>query len=447
MLGIELIKKSDIFFNKQSFYELTYKSLSPDLHSKFLDALKKEHSRRFSYLQHNDDWVLTARENQKLPSGDWFAWLILAGRGFGKTRAGSEAIKELILSDKYKRIALIGETYDQIRTVMLEGDSGLLNLNYGSQRPEYKKSQRQLIWPNGAIATFYSADNPESLRGPQFDLAWIDELAKFDNDQKVWDQLMFCLRLGQKPKVIITTTPRSKELIFNLTKRQDVYLTQGSTFENEKNLSDVFLRTIKNEYSDTKFGNQEIYGQLIDKDDNQLWSIQNFIYQKVSDDLIKQMEIIISIDPAMTAKESSDETGLIVAGKLNDTFYILEDASGRMNCNLWTKKASDLYHKYNAKKIIVETNQGGDILINMLQQFENLPFESVRAKIDKYSRAIPIAALYEQQKVIHSQHFQQLEEQQLKAHLNFSDDRLDALTWALFKLNKSNKFSEPLAFF
>ncbi|WP_342262205.1 terminase large subunit domain-containing protein [Alphaproteobacteria bacterium endosymbiont of Tiliacea citrago] len=424
-------------YQEPSFSDFAIKKISSELNQQLLNALKKEYSSRFSIYnnQLEDSWDQTAREKQKLPEGDWFAWLILAGRGFGKTRAGAEAIKKLVLSQKYKKIALIGETFDQIRNVMIEGESGLLNLNYGNLHPTYLKSQKQIIWPNGAIATFYSAENPEQLRGPQFDLAWIDELAKFNNDKQVWDQLMFCLRLGKKPKVIITTTPRPKNLIFELQKRTDVYLTQGNTFENKQNLSESFLKIIEKEYGNTKFGKQEIFGELLDKDDNQLWTNNNFIYEKIDQQLILQMNVIIAIDPAMTAKETSDETGIIVAGKLKDKFYILEDASGKMNCSLWMEKACLLYEKYNAKKIIVENNQGGDVLMSMLKTFKNLPWESVRAKQDKYSRAIPIASLYEQKKVIHKEVFHKLEEQLLKAHLTFPDDRLDALTWALFELN------------
>lgn len=423
-----------------SFMDLAIKNISKDLKEKLLNTLKNEQLKRNFITQNIDDWDVLARENQKLPSGNWFAWLILAGRGFGKTRAGAEAIKKLVLSEKYKRIALIGETFDQIKNVMIEGESGLLNINYGNQTPTYYKSQKQIIWPNGAIATCYSAENPEQLRGPQFDLAWIDELAKFNNDQELWNQLMFCLRLGEAPKLIITTTPRPKELIHNLCNREDVHITRGSTFENQKNLSPVFLEMIEKEYSHSKFGKQEIFGEIIDKDDSQLWSANHFIYKDITDEMIEKMHIIIAVDPAMTAKETSDETGIIVAGTFDNTFYILEDGSGRMNCSLWIKKVSELFHKYKAKKIIIETNQGGDILMTMIQSLENLPWENVRAKIDKYSRAIPIAALYDQQKVIHSKKFELLEEQLLKAHLTFPDDRLDALTWALYDLNNSPSF-------
>lgn len=436
MFELELIKKSSNVFNKENLLELSIKRLPLKLKEKFTKILKEEYKRRFSSFAINKDWDSIARDNQRIPKGDWFVWLILAGRGFGKTRSGAEAIKKLVLSGKYKRIALVGETFDQIRTIMLEGESGLLNLDHGVNKPTYVKSQRQLFWPNGAVATFYSAENPEQLRGPQFDLAWIDELAKFEKDQAIWDQLMFCLRLGESPKVIVTTTPRSKDLIFDLANRTDVHLTKGSTFENSENLSPVFLKTMQKEYSNTKFGKQEIFGELVSRDDAQLWCYNSFTYStEIDQKTIEKMDIIIAVDPAMTAKDTSDETGIIVAGRHADMFYILADESGKMDCVLWMKKLSDLYHKYKAKKIIIETNQGGDLLISMLQSFENLPWKGVRAKIDKYSRAIPIAALYDQKRVVHIGKFKTLETQLLKAHLTFSDDRLDALTWALFELN------------
>lgn len=415
-----------------------YKSLQTYL-SSIVDILNLELDHR-TQLRSKYDWNLNARENQKMPEqDDWFIWMILAGRGYGKTRTGAESIKQLIKSGDYKRIGFIGETYEQIRQIMIEGESGILNIYPENEKPIYYPSKNQIQWTNGAVAQFFSAENYESLRGPQFDLIWIDELAKFNNDQEVWDQIMFSLRLGN-PKLIITTTPRSTPLIKTLIQRDDIIITRGSTLENSKNLSSTFLKNIINDYKNTKLGKQEINGEIIDLEENKLWYSENFQYQSINDDLIKKMSIIIAIDPAMTANGKSDETGIIVVGRLDNKYYVLEDASGIFNCSLWMHKIDELTKKYNPKYVIIETNQGGDLLLNMLKQNNpSLNYRSVRARENKYTRAIPIAALYEQKKVIHIKQFKELEEQLLNAHIKFKDDRMDALTWGLFSLTIQNE--------
>ncbi len=413
-----------------------------------INALRFERRRR-EHRKSELDWDLIARPEQKIPEGEWFGWFIMAGRGFGKTRTGAETIKKLALSGQYKRICLLGETYDQVRSIMIEGESGLLNIHTKEQMPKYRPARRELIWPNGAIATCYSAENYQALRGPQFDLAWVDELAKFDNDQAVWDQLMFCLRLGSHPKVIVTTTPRAKKLIFDLTNRKDIHLTRGTTYDNAKNLAKAYLDMISNQYGGTKLGQQEIEGQLITADAEALWSYKDFCYQDftIENDAVQNKCIIIAIDPAATANENSDETGIIVAAKVTtqhgEKYYVLEDASGTMKPEMWAQKAVDLYYKYKANHVVVETNQGGDILMAMLKSLANIPWQSVRAKDSKYKRAMPIATLYQQKKVLHVQRFEQLEDQLIKAHLNFADDRLDALVWALYSLMQAQE--KPVA--
>lgn len=401
-----------------------------------ISALYKEKKRR-TLQKSQFDWDKLARPEQKIPEGSWFGWFIMAGRGFGKTRTGAESIKKLALSGEYKRICLLGETYDQVRSVMIEGESGLLNIHTKDQMPKYKPARRELVWPNGSIATCYSAENYQALRGPQFDLAWIDELAKFDNARKVWDQLMFCLRLGNHPRVIITTTPKPTELITELSKRKDIHLTHGTTFDNAQNLPKNFIDIISREYGNTKLGLQEIEGQIVSTDASSLWIYQDFAYEEQID--LTGHEIIVAIDPAASANANSDETGIIVASKFENKYYILEDASGIMKPEIWAHKAYELYNKYNASQIIVETNNGGDILMAMLANFANAPWKSVRAKENKYKRALPISSLYKQNKVIHKQKFAELEEQLVKAHLTFPDDRLDALVWALYTLMQSHE--------
>jgi phage terminase large subunit-like protein len=385
------------------------------------------------------NWENNARSEQKLPQGDWFCWLIMAGRGFGKTRTGAEAVRHLALSGKYKNICLLAETYDEVRSIMLEGNSGLLKIHPQSQMPHYSPSKRELIWPNGARATCFSAENYEGLRGPQFDLAWIDEFAKFDNAQAVWDQLMFCLRLGNKPRVIITSTPRTKKIITEIINRKDTHLTTGSTFHNALNLPKDFLNIITEQYANTQLGKQEIEGQILSENDSQLWQIKDFRYV---DKIPKELNIIIAIDPAVEANANSNETGIIVAGKDEKYFYVIEDCSGVMQPNTWAEKAYQLYIKYNATKIIVETNQGGEILMTMLRNFAEAPWQSVKAIENKYKRALPIASLYQQGKVFHTQKFEMLEQQMLE--MGTKNDRLDALVWAIFTLMQSNYISVRL---
>lgn len=401
-----------------------------------ISALQGEKQRRYR-VKESLDWDLLARPEQRIPEGEWFGWFIMAGRGFGKTRTGAETIKKLAISGQYKRICLLGETYDQVRSIMIEGQSGLLSIHAKHEMPKFRAARKELVWPNGAIATCYSAENYQALRGPQFDLAWVDELAKFDNAEHVWDQLMFCLRLGNQPKVIITTTPRPTKLIFELVNRKDIHVTRGKTFDNAQNLSRNFLEMIAQQYGNTKLGAQEIEGMLLSFDSAALWTHADFYYEKPT--TLENHDIVIAIDPATTANENSDETGIIVASRYNDTYYILEDKSSVMKPEVWAQKAHDLYLQYNAREIIVETNQGGDILMAMLQSYADAPWRSVRAKEGKYKRAEPIASLYQQKKVKHAKKFEDLELQMRNAHITFADDRMDALVWALFSLMQPKK--------
>lgn len=403
---------------------------------RLISALRFEKERRIKE-SFNYDWESIARNNQKIPSGRWFAWLIMAGRGFGKTRTGAETVKKMALSGEYKRFCILGETQEQVRNIMLEGESGILKIHKKDEMPIYKPSKKELIWPNGAIANCYSAENYEALRGPQFDFAWVDELAKFEKAEQVWDQLMFCLRLGKAPKVVITTTPRPKKIIYQLIKRKDVHITRGTTFDNSENLSREFLNMIKEQYSNTNIGRQEIEGILQSSDCNSLWGYEDFNYLGLDEEIKDFDKVIVAIDPAATANENSDETGIMVCGKKNGIFYLLEDASGVMKPEIWAKIAFDLFKKYNASEIIVETNQGGDILIAMLNSFFAAPWNGVRAKESKLKRAQAISVLYKNKLVRHAKRFEKLEEQMIKAHLSFPDDRLDALVWGVHALMQS----------
>jgi len=416
-------------------YPLTPKR--KELYKRLYEALKQELRRRVS-LRHKHEWMRHARPKQLPPSGEWRVWLILAGRGFGKTRTGAETLRAWIAQGLYRRIALIGETESDVRHVMVEGDSGILNVHHPEERPTYESSRRQIIWKNGAIATCFSAQAEGQLRGPQFDLAWVDELAKFPNPEAVWDQLMLALRLGNQPRVIVTTTPRNIPFIKKLCESTDVIITHGSTFENKGNLARSFIDYVSRHYKGSRLGRQELLGELLTDTAGALWTPT--LLEKARADYSESplTRIVVAIDPAVTSGQKSDETGIIVAG-LNDRGHgvILSDLSGKMSTLEWTQKAAEAYHTFNADRVVAEVNQGGDMVEIMLRQLDpSISYRAVRATRGKLTRAEPIASLYEQGKVFHKEHMEELE-RQLCSYTTTSaksPDRMDALVWALTDL-------------
>lgn len=393
-------------------------------------------------------WQKKARASQQIPEGDWYAWLILAGRGFGKTRTGAETIREWVKSGQAKRIALIGATEDEVRQVMIEGESGLLAVHPPEERPYFLPSRKLLVWPNGACAQIFSGVKPDQLRGPQFDGAWIDELAKFPHPETLWQQLNFSLRLGKAPRVVITTTPRPLKLLKALMEREgkDVVLTRGSSFENQENLSPTFLSMMEERYAGTRLGTQELYGEILENVEGALWTYEHIEEARI-DVAPPLARIVVAVDPAVTSSEESDETGLIIAGVSADgKYYVLEDGSGRYPPIKWAKRAIDLYKRHKADRIIAEVNQGGDLVQTMIRSLDSeVSFQSVRATRGKFTRAEPVAALYEQGLVFHvsPQGFSELEEQLCRyvpgGSLK-SPDRLDALVWALTALQEMRPF-------
>lgn len=378
-------------------------------------------------------WEHHARPEQRLPEGDWRIWLILAGRGFGKTRTGAEAIRHLVRHQGYKRICLLGNSIEEVRTVMVQGISGLLSVSAPEDGISYNPSQRCISWSNGAKAFTYSAQSYEQLRGPQFDLAWIDELAKFSHAQQAWDQLMMGLRLGQNPRVIITTTPRSIDLIHQLLERSDVHITRGTTFDNRDNLSVAYLKEMEITYGNTRLGAQELEGKVIPMDEGGLWHKGMIKYGKAPSDFKR---IVVAIDPAVSCTKRSDETGIIVVGCDHlGQGYVLADMSGKMTPTQWIERAIYAYHHYHADRIIAEINNGGDVVMHLLHTlFPHIPYRGVRATRGKIVRAEPIAALYEQGKITHCDYFSALEHQMIAPFSGQSPDRLDALVWGLSEL-------------
>lgn len=382
------------------------------------------------------DWDIWAREKQRQPLGDWRVWLILAGRGFGKTRTGAQWTLKQIESGACQRFALVGRTASDVRDVMVEGESGILSSAHPHRRPIYQPSKRRLTFPNGATATTYSAEEPDTLRGPQHDGFWADESASW-RFEDAWDQLMFGLRLGKNPRGIVTTTPRPTPLMKSLIASPTTHITRGNTYENRAHLAPAFFEQIIRKYEGTRLGRQELNAELLDDVEGALWQRESMIEQHRVREYPELYRIAIAIDPAITSLQGSDETGIIIGGVAeNGHAYILGDESLRASPDEWAKKAIFSYYRYHADRIIAETNQGGDMVETIMHMLDaSLPYQAVHATRGKYLRAEPIAALYERGLVHHVGTFPELEDQQCGwVQGEKSPDRLDALVWLLTAL-------------
>jgi phage terminase large subunit-like protein len=387
------------------------------------------------------DWRAWGRRTQVPPAGDWRIWLLLAGRGFGKTRTGAEWVRIQVEDKHASRIALVGPTASAVREVMIEGESGLLANAHPGFRPKYQPSRLRLEWPNGALALGYSADEPRQLRGPQFDAAWCDELAAWPHVE-AWDNLLMALRLGTDPRVVVTTTPRPTRLIRGLVQDRHAVVTRGSTSENRKNLARAYLSTIVKRYEGTRLGRQELEAELLEDVPGALWSRELVEAARIGEMPVLR-RVVVAIDPAVSAKPGSDETGLIVAGLGADGLgYVLKDASGHYRAEDWARRAVALYQIFRADRVIGEVNNGGDLVEATLRAVDrNVSYKAVRASRGKAVRAEPVAALYEQGRVKHRGAFPTLEDQMCgfsadldRDALGHSPDRVDALVWALTEL-------------
>lgn len=390
-------------------------------------------------MSFNNSWHSIARENQRLPEGNWNIWLILAGRGFGKTRTAAEATRELILKGQCRRVALISSTIIEAEKVMLEGESGLLSISKPSDGIKYMRSQKKIIWENGATALLFGADEYDKLRGPQFDFAWLDEFAKFKYPNQAFDQLNFSLRLGQNPRTIITTTPRPLKILSDIMQRKNIHITRGTSFDNINNLSNTFVEQLSY-LKGTALEAQELYGEIISDNADELWQLDNMAsyYKQPSCNLER---IVIAVDPAVTSGENSDETGIIVCGKDElENIYILDDLSTSASSNVWIEMLIKKYHEYNAESIVIETNQGGNLIKNSILKIDSsIRVREVFAHNSKKMRAVPIAGLYAQKKVFHIRQFHKLE-MQMSTFISTkkSPDRVDALVWGISTLLKKN---------
>jgi len=408
---------------------------SPEEIQKVISTLSIEEALAIQY-----DWGFWARPNQLQPNDDWFIWLLLSGRGGGKTRVGSEQTIQWA-KEGYSPIALIGRTKADVRDTMIElGDSSILKCSPPWFIPKYEPNRRRLIWPNGVIAVTYSADEPDQLRGPQHKKAWVDELAKFQRAQECWDNLMFGLRIGDKPQVIVTSTPRPIPIVKKLERDLRAVITRTHTLENRANLAPDFLKYIIDKYGGTRLGRQELAGETLLDNPDALWNRNQIDELRVSKhpDLRR---VVIAVDPQGSSDNESSETGIVAAGiataddgKIHG--YILADLTLSGTPERWSAEAVSGYHKFKADRIVAEVNFGGDMVESIIRIVDDLvPFKKVHASRGKAIRAEPVSALYEQGRIHHVGFFPELEDQLCEwVTGEKSPDRLDAAVWAITDL-------------
>ncbi|MFW2829103.1 DNA-packaging protein [Sphingomonas sp. ID0503] len=397
-------------------------------------------------------WRAWARARQLPPPGAWRIWLIMAGRGFGKTRAGAEWVRGLAETDGRMRIALVAATLAEGRQVMIEGESGLMSIASQGHRPVWRASQRRLTWPNGAEARLYTAEQPEMLRGPQHHVAWCDEVAKWANGEAVWDNLMMTLRLGEHPRVVATTTPRAVPLIRRLMKAKDVQVTRGRTRDNAAHLARGFVESIEAEHEGTRWGRQELDGELIEDAAGALWT--RAMIEGCRVDVVPDLvRVVVGVDPsAGDGTGKGDACGIVVAGICAaGRGFVLADASvAGASPDGWARAVASAAERYGADRVIAEANQGGAMVRSVLHAASvGLPVTLVHASRGKVARAEPVAALYEQGRVAHVGAFPALEDEMcgLIAGGGYegpgrSPDRADALVWAVTALMLGKK-GEP----
>ncbi len=394
-------------------------------------------------------WALP---HQLPPEGAWKTWVIMGGRGAGKTRAGTEWVRSEVEGaapgdpGRSKRMALVGETIDQVREVMVFGDSGILACSPPDRRPQWEATRKRLVWPNGAVAQLFSAHDPASLRGPQFDAAWVDELAKWPKAEEAWDQLQFALRLGDNPRQVVTTTPQNIGVLKAILKNPSTVITHAPTDANRAYLAASFLDEVKARYAGTRQGMQELEGLLVEDVQGALWTTAMLEAGRLTV-APALSRIVVAVDPPVTGHGKSDECGIVVVGAITEgppqnwRAVVLEDCSvSGASPDQWARAAIAAMERHKADRLVAEVNQGGDMVATVVRTIDALvPFRAVRATRSKSVRAEPVAALYEQGRVAHLRHLGALEDQMCKMTAQGylgrgSPDRVDALVWALTDL-------------
>ena len=399
-------------------------------------------------------WIfdIWAQPHQLPPAGDWRTWVCLGGRGAGKTRAGAEWVRAQVEgarpldTGRSRRVALVAETYDQARDVMVFGDSGIMACCPPDRKPAWEATRRRLVWPNGAVAQCFSASDPEALRGPQFDAAWCDELAKWPKADQAWDMLQFALRLGEAPRQLVTTTPRAQATLKAILRAPSTVLTHAATEANRAWLAPSFLEAIRARYRGSHLERQELDGVLVEDTEGTLWPMALLERARV-EALPEMTRVVVAVDPAVSAGVKSDLCGIVVVGAVTEgppqdwRAYVLEDASLRASSpTAWAQAALAAAARHGAERIVAEVNQGGNLVEQVLRQVDPLmPFRALHAARGKAARAEPVAALYEQGRVFHHGRLGALEDQMMQMTAQGfrgqgSPDRVDALVWALHEL-------------
>jgi len=386
-------------------------------------------------------WEIWKDDMQTPPPGDWTTWLMLGGRGAGKTRAGAEWVRGLVGGERpVSPIALVGETMAEARAIMVEGVSGILSVHPHASRPRFDAGRSILVWPNGAEAWLMPANDPERFRGPQFAAAWCDELAKWPRAEAAWDMLQFGLRLGERPRQMVTTTPKPTRLLKRLMADPATVITRMTTKANKKNLAPAFLEAIVARYNQTALGRQELDGELVEDLPGALWSRGQIEAGRMAV-APALSRIIVAVDPPVTGGKNSDACGIVVAGRWSDSAVVLADRTVQGVSPVgWARVAIAAFHEFAADTIVAEVNQGGDLVKTVLAQVDaSVPVRAVHANRGKWVRAEPVAALYAQGRVKHAGMFAELEDELCAFGPDGladgrSPDRLDALVWAVGEL-------------
>ena len=422
-------------------------SATPEMVDEFLKGLGDEALMALPWLF--EFWALP---HQLPPEGAWKSWVIMGGRGAGKTRAGAEWVRAQVEGarpldpGRARRVALLGETVDQVREVMVFGESGIVACSPPDRRPVWEATRKRLVWPNGAVAEVYSAFSPDSLRGPQFDAAWADELAKWPKAEEAWDMLQFALRLGEHPQQVVTTTPQNIPVLKAILKNPSTVLTQAPTEANRAYLAASFLEEVRARYSGTRLGRQELDGVLLEDVEGALWSTAALEAGRVEAPG-KMSRIVVAVDPPVTGHKGSDECGIVVVGAATEgppsewRAWVLEDASvSAASPDAWARAAVAAMERHGADRLVAEVNQGGQLVESVVRQVDpTVAYRAVHASRGKVARAEPVAALYEQGRVHHLRGLGALEDQMCRMTARGYDgkgspDRVDALVWALTEL-------------
>ena len=416
----------------------------------FLAELEKDPA-RVTALRYS--WEAWARPSQLLPSrvanprtldGDWTVWYLNMGRGSGKTRSGAETVRAWVKDFPF--VNLVGATADDARDIMIEGESGILACCPPHERPLYQPSRRQLSWPNGAVSLIFTADEPERLRGKQHAKAWADEVASW-RYAEAWDQLMFGLRLGACPQVVVTTTPRPTRLIKELLADPTTIVTHGTTYDNRSNLAPTFFSRIINKYEGTRLGRQELNAELLIDNPGALWNHSSIDATRIeAADLPMLVRVVVGVDPAVTSNDDSDSTGIVVVGmdgRVPEHYYVMEDATLKDSPQNWGLQAIKCFHRHKADRVVAEVNNGGDLVEALLRNIdENVSYGAVHATRGKVVRAEPVAALYEQGRVHHVGSFPPMEDEMCDYVPGLagqkSPNRMDALVWAVTELTSGS---------